>query len=121
MTKLGDDGYQGIVARASQDALASISSDLLHSGGGPAAYVLPIPDHDRETARATKSMDTKLSDLVDAMNQTIRINQQAQEAAARSERFSRRMSVASLWVSIASLAAAVGSIVVAVVALLSQR
>lgn len=84
-------------------------------------YVSALPDHDRKTAEATKSMDAKLSDLVDAMHQTIEINQQAQAAAARSEKFSRRMSVASLWVSIGSLAAAVGSIVIAIVALLATR
>jgi hypothetical protein len=118
VTDYRDGNQRGAVQRAIQDALDKPPSVLTAMPMPDRQVFVPVPpDHDRKTAEATKSMDTKLSDLVDAMHQTIEINQQAQAAAAQSERFSRRMSVTSLWVAIGSLAAAVASIVVAIIAL----
>jgi hypothetical protein len=66
-------------------------------------------------------MSEYLEQLTKAMHASLELNAQTQATAGRSERFTKRMSVASLWVSIGSLAAALASIVIAVVALLSNH
>lgn len=63
----------------------------------------------RETQRQTRAS----RDLVELTKVSLAVAASARDDAARSERFTRRMSHASLWVSIASLTAALASLVVA--------
>lgn len=102
-----------------RSALVNLSvMDLLGSMRGQEPIVVPLrPDHEARTASATQSMDQRMADLVDAMHRSLVLNQEARDAAARTEVFTRRMSHASLWVSIVSLLAALGSLGVAVLAL----
>lgn len=73
----------------------------------------PMIEQGARTARNTEEMRQHLALLVDASRLSL-------EQSMKTETFTRRMSIASLWISIGSLAAALGSIVVAIIALVLQ-
>ncbi|WP_382307303.1 hypothetical protein [Herbiconiux sp. UC225_62] len=104
--------YEGMNLEAMREAMRRAAEET------PVWFPTDLPKTGADiTAENTAEMNEKLRDLHQAMLRTVQLSIESQQSAERQESFTRRMSVASLWVSIGSLAAAVGSIVVAVIAI----
>lgn len=86
---------------------------------GVPEYLLPkvSPDH---VADNTKRIANQQQEELAIARAAIELSQQALAASESVERFTRRMSWASLWISIGSLVVALGSLAVAIVALAGQ-
>jgi hypothetical protein len=75
----------------------------------------------QQTAANTELMARYTADMLAAMRAQLELNVEQTATAKRVEDFTRKISLASLWISGASLAAAIGSIVIAVIALVATR
>lgn len=74
---------------------------------------IELDDSPQRTAEHTEAMANYTSQLLEAMRQSVKLNEETRQANQRTEIFTRRMTVASFIVSLASLGAAVASMILA--------
>jgi hypothetical protein len=74
-------------------------------------------DSPQRTAENTAAMNKHMGDLLRATHDSLRLAEASRADSARVERFTRRISWASLWISIGSLTVAVASLGVALIAI----
>lgn len=100
---------------ATSEILAARSTELAYDM--PEILIDPSPGR---TADAAEETAEYMSQLLLAMQRSVELNEQSRKDSERVERFTRRISWASLWIAIGSTAIALGSLVVALVALTSN-
>jgi ferric-dicitrate binding protein FerR (iron transport regulator) len=114
MTGDGASGFRGLDVTG-----ISAQADALAQMVRPASHPLSDDEH-REIAadqlRAAEIANERIAALLELTDRNVALTEQAQAAADRTERFSRRIAWASLAISVASLIAAVLAVVLQAVA-----
>ena len=121
---LGGSGFGGVYGSPTftSPALERMSGALAAMAASSRIEVpdFEVDDSPQRTAESTEQMAQYVAELVQLTGSSLALTEQSREDNAKLERFTRRISWASLGISIASLAVAIASLIVAIVAITAQ-